>query len=267
MLGGGCMKLKDFESARKIADETYEADLAKLQHQLQVMQTAYIVRKHRALVVFEGWDASGKGGCIKRLTEPLDPRFFQVWPIAAPDEHELKRHYLYRFWRRLPGLGELAIFDRSWYGRVLVERVEKYCSEAEWRRAYGELNEFEALLIKDGMRVVKLFLHITQDEQDKRLRERLEVPYKRWKTGPDDYRNRAKRTDYSLAIEDMLDKTSTKAAPWTVITANSKKVARLDALSTIVRQLSQGIDLSAPPLDPDFLKIAQTALGVKVMLG
>jgi len=259
------LRLKDHEADVAIKDDAYDKALAGLQKRLQLLQTAYIVHGHRAIVVFEGWDAAGKGGSIRRLTECLDPRFVQVWPIAAPDDHELKRHYLYRFWRRLPGKAEMAVFDRSWYGRVLVERVEGLCGDA-WKRAYDEINEFENLLTRDSIRIVKLFLHITADEQDKRLRERLEVPYKRWKTGPDDYRNRARRPDYHQAIEDMLDKTSTREAPWSVIAANGKKHARLRSIETILAALEPGVDLSDQPVDPALRKLAEEALGVKLRL-
>ncbi|MEX6724891.1 polyphosphate kinase 2 family protein [Parapedomonas caeni] len=260
----GRLRLKDFEDGKPLSDTVYEQTLKQLQRQLQIIQTAYIVQKRRAIVLFEGWDAAGKGGTIKRLTEPLDPRFCRVWPIAAPDEHELARHYLYRFWRRLPGRGELAVFDRSWYGRVLVERVEGLCPPEAWGRAYGEINEFERMLTQDGTRLVKLFLHVTPAVQAERLRERLEVPYKRWKTGFDDFRNRDRRADYHAAIEDMFDRTSTRHAPWTVIAANHKKAARIRCIETIIATLSRDVDLTDPVLDPALKRLAEKSLGVRL---
>ena len=184
--------LSDFEDGRKY-DGDYAADLLALQERLARIQVAHIVRGRSAIIAFEGWDASGKGGAISRLTSSWDPRWFEVWPIGAPTEEERVRHFLWRFWKRLPGKGEINIFDRTWYGRVLVERVEGFCSEAEWKRAYDEINEFEAQQKDNGVTLVKLFMHVTQDEQDKRLKERLEDPWKRWKTGAEDYRNRARR--------------------------------------------------------------------------
>lgn len=257
------LRLKQFEKSPKADDASYETDLQALQQQLEKVQTAYITHGHRAVIVFEGWDASGKGGAIKRLSEPLDPRFCHVWPISAPDEQERSEHYLARFWRRLPQKRQIAVFDRSWYGRVLVERVEGFASKAIWKRAYDEINAFEDMLIDDGIRVIKLFMHITPDEQKKRLIERAMVPWKRWKTGLDDYRNRAKTPDYIIAIHEMFDHCSPKQAPWHVIDGNNKKYARLSALDIIVRKLAKGIDLSDPPLDPAVRKVAEKALGVR----
>ena len=245
----------------KVSKAEYERDLKVLQDRLMLLQTAYITRGLRAVIAMEGWDAAGKGGTIRRMTMCLDPRFFRVHPIAAPDEHERKRHYLYRFWTRLPGDGEIAIFDRTWYGRVLVERVEGYCSTAEWQRSYREINDFEAMLTDAGSRVIKLFLHTSQDAQAEQFIERLQVPYKRWKTGADDYRNRARWDDYWIAINDMLEKTHTRAAPWSVIPMMSRKGGRLAALRQIIAQLEQGVDLSPPALDRDLHALAEKSLG------
>ena len=159
----------------------YERRLSSLQGTLQLIQQAYLGTSESALIVLEGWDTAGKGGLVRRLGWALDPRSFKVHPVAAPDEREHARHYLHRFWRRLPGKGQIVAFDRSWYGRVLVERVEGFATEKEWRRAYREINEFERLLIDSGVRLVKLFLHITQEEQIRRFRSRLLDPVKRWK--------------------------------------------------------------------------------------
>jgi AMP-polyphosphate phosphotransferase len=255
--------LSDYEKGDKFADD-YDAALAAVQERLERIQVAHIVHRRPAILVLEGWDAAGKGGIIKRLTGHWDPRFFEVMPIAAPSEDELAHHFLWRFWTRLPAKGHIAIFDRSWYGRVLVERVEGYASKAEWTRGYDEINEFEAQQIEADATIVKLFIHITQEKQDKELLERLDDPWKRWKTGPDDYRNRAKRADYLEAIEDMFAKTSTRHAPWTVIDGNSRKAGRIAALTAIADQLEAKVKMVPPPIDPEFEKMARAALAGKV---
>ena len=240
----------------------YEAQLARRQHELKELSLAYRAHQRRAVVVFEGWDAAGKGGIIRRLGWPLDPRGFKVWPIAAPTPEEKGQPYLYRFWRRLPYPGQLVVFDRSWYGRVLVERVEGYAAAAEWRRAYAEINDFERLLADDGIRVVKIFLHITPQEQLKRFRARLNDPLKRWKLSPEDLRNRERWAEYEAAIDDMFRRTSTVAHPWHVVAANDKRYARLAALGLVVRHLAKGVDLTPPGLDPEFARRAGAALGL-----
>ena len=164
----------------------------------------------------------------------------------------------------MPGKGEINIFDRTWYGRVLVERVEGFCSDAEWKRAYDEINEFEAQQKDNGVTLVKLFLHVTQDEQDKRLQERLEDPWKRWKTGAEDYRNRARRADYLKAYHDMFARTDTRWAPWTVIDANNKKSARIAALTTIADTLERNVAMKPLAADPEVVKLAEAALGVTI---
>jgi AMP-polyphosphate phosphotransferase len=257
------LRFRNFDKTIKADEATYEKDLLKLQLALQKIQTAYIVHGKRAVIVFEGWDAAGKGGAIKRLIEPLDTRFSHVWPISAPDDDERSEHYLARFWRRLPQKRQIAIFDRSWYGRVLVERVEGFAAKPVWKRAYDEINAFEDMLIDDGIPVIKIFLHITQDEQKKRLIERATIPYKRWKTGLDDYRNRAKHPAYLEAAQEMFDACSPKQAPWHVISGNDKKHARLAVLKIVVDRLSKGTDLSDPPLDATLRATAEKALGVR----
>jgi polyphosphate kinase 2 (PPK2 family) len=254
------IKLSDFEAGRKY-DGDYEADLAALQERLARIQIAHIIHGKTAIIMFEGWDASGKGGVISRSTAGWDPRWFQVWPIAAPNEEERVRHFLWRFWKRLPGKGEINIFDRSWYGRVAVERVEGYCSEAEWKRAYDQINEFEAQLTESGNTLVKIFMHVTQEEQDERFRERLEDPWKRWKTGKDDYRNRARRADYLDAYDDMFDRTDTRWAPWTVIDGNNKKSARIATMTSIADQLEKKVSMVPLPADPELVRLAEAALG------
>lgn len=251
--------LSDYEKGDKFPGD-YDDALAVVQQRLEHIQVAHIVHKRAAILVLEGWDAAGKGGIIKRMTAQWDPRFFEVMPISAPSENELAHHFLWRFWRRLPAKGHIAIFDRSWYGRVLVERVEGYASKAEWQRGYDEINDFENQQIDAGATIVKLFVHITQEKQDKELAERLDDPWKRWKTGPDDYRNRARRADYLDAIEDMFARTSTKHAPWTVIDGNSRKAARIAALTAIADQLEARVPMVPPAIDPEFEKMARAAL-------
>jgi len=258
------MRLGDFETGVELDREAYEARLLELQHQLELVQAAYINQGLKAAIAVEGWDAAGKGGLIKRLVAPLDPRFTKTWSIAAPSGEELARHYLWRFWQRLPAKREIAIFDRSWYGRVLVERVDTLTPDPVWKRAYDEINDFEALLAADGTRIVKLFLHVTQEEQDKRLLERLQTPWKRWKTGLDDFHNRSQRAAYMEAYHDMFDFCSTHGAPWTVIEANDKKHARIKGIETVIETLSEGVELAYPDLSDAVRKVAEKALGKKV---
>jgi AMP-polyphosphate phosphotransferase len=250
--------LRDFENGNEYAGD-YDADLEKLQERLAKIQVAHIMHGQSAIIAFEGWDASGKGGAISRLTSLLDPRWFQVWPISAPTEEERERHFLWRFWTRLPARGEINIFDRTWYGRVLVERVEAFSSEKNWKRAYDEINEFEAQQKDNGVTIVKLFMHVTQAEQDKRFKDRLAKPWKRWKTGKDDYRNRARRDDYLKAYGDMFERTDTRWAPWRVIDGNDKKAARIAALTYIADQLEAGVSMTPLDADPDVVALADAA--------
>jgi polyphosphate kinase 2 (PPK2 family) len=189
------------------------------------------------VVAFEGWDAAGKGGAIKRLTEKLDPRGYAVHPIGAPNDEEKKRHYLWRFWTLMPDRGRWAIFDRTWYGRVLVERVEGFAKKKAWQRAYREINEFERQLVDDGVVLVKVFLAITKHEQKKRFEERENDPYKRWKIGPEDWRNREHWDEYVEAAEQMFGETSTPYAPWKVIGADRKWHARIEVLRHVLARL------------------------------
>jgi len=251
--------LTHFEAGEKY-DGDYDAALKAVQQRLSRIQASLIGDGNKAIIAFEGWDAAGKGGVIQRLTAELDPRYFEVWPIAAPSQEEKERHFLWRFWQRLPGAGDISIFDRSWYGRVLVERVEGYASEAEWKRGYDEINEFEAQQKDCGTPVVKLFLHITQEEQDRRIIDRLENPWKRWKTGKDDFRNRARRDDYLKAIHDMFKRTDTRWAPWRVIDANDKKAARINALTYVAERLESHAAMKPPALDPEVAALAKQAL-------
>jgi polyphosphate kinase 2 (PPK2 family) len=254
--------LSDFESGAKY-DGDYDADLLALQARLERVQAAHIAHNQRSIIMFEGWDAAGKGGIIKRMTAEWDPRYCQVWPIGAPTAEEKARHFLWRFWTRLPGTREIAVFDRSWYGRVLVERVEGFATEDEWRKGYDEINEFEAQLTGSGTHLIKLFVHITQDEQDERLRERLDDPWKRWKTGEDDYRNRARRADYLAALADMFAHTDTRWAPWQAVDGNNKKAARIAALTHIADRLERLVPMTPPPADPAIIALAQAAFGYR----
>ncbi|MDX5984896.1 polyphosphate kinase 2 family protein [Sphingomonas echinoides] len=255
------ISLSDYEAGKPYVGD-YEADLLALQTRLAHIQVAHIVHRKRAIVLFEGWDAAGKGGIIQRMCADWDPRNFEVWPIKAPTEEELDRHFLWRFWQKLPAKGDIAVFDRSWYGRVLVERVEGYASEAEWKRGYDEINEFEAQQADSGTTIVKLFLHVTQAEQDKRLKDRLDHPWKRWKTGLEDYRNREKRAAYQEAMRDMFKRTDTRWGRWTIIDGNDKKAARIAALTAIAEQLEAQVDMTPPVLDPEIEKVARAALGL-----
>jgi polyphosphate kinase 2 (PPK2 family) len=193
------------------------------------------------LVLFEGWDASGKGGAIKRLVTPLDARHVRVAQFAAPTPDEKRHHYLWRFWPQLPGWGGMAVFDRTWYGRVLVERVEGFATKQEWKRAYGEIVETERSLADEGMVVIKFWLHISEDEQLKRFEERRDDPLKAWKLTPDDWENRAKRPDYVKAVEEMLERTDHDAAPWHLIEGDSKRYARVKVVETVIDRIEAGM--------------------------
>lgn len=212
---------------------------------LQV-QLARLARKARrkgvsTALVFEGWDAAGKGGAIRRITGPMTARDYKVVRIGAPTDEEKARHYLWRFWRQIPSPGQMVIFDRSWYGRVLVERVEGFAREDEWRRAYDEINDFEAQLSEHGIPVIKFWLHLDQDEQLERFEARRQTPYKKYKITDEDYRNREKWDAYVLAVDEMVKRTSPKAAPWHVIAANDKRWARVSVLETVVKQLKRAL--------------------------
>ncbi|MBA2444730.1 MAG: UDP-galactose-lipid carrier transferase [Nocardioidaceae bacterium] len=208
-------------------------------------------------VVFEGWDASGKGGCIKRLVAPLDPRHVRVAQFAAPTFDEKRHHFLWRFWPVLPGWGGMAVLDRSWYGRVLVERVEKFATAEQWRRAYDEIAGFESSLAAEGMILVKFWMHLSADEQLSRFRAREQDPLKRWKLTDEDWRNREKWDDYTAAVEEMLEHTSTPAAPWVVVEAEDKRWARVRVLEATVEHIERGLrerDLAVPPT-PEGLRL------------
>ena len=207
--------------------EEYELDLLKFQLGLKE-------QGRKVLVMFEGWDAAGKGGAIKALTKFWDPRGVKVYPISAPTAEEKSRHYLWRFLIHLPPCGVITVFDRTWYGRVLVERVEGFAKKKEWKRAYDEINKMEKIIAKDNTLIFKFFLHISQEEQLKRFKERETNPMKEYKIGKEDYENRSKAKEYTEAYEDMLNKTSTDYAPWNIIEADDKEFARLKIIKKIL---------------------------------
>ncbi|WP_211198537.1 polyphosphate kinase 2 family protein [Ruegeria haliotis] len=254
--------LADTDLTQRLAKREYFDQLAELQAKLAQIQQAFLFHELKGVIVFEGWDAAGKGGTIRRISQALDPRSFKVWPIGAPRNYYLNRHYLLRFWERLPPSGAISAFDRSWYGRVLVERIEKLTPEKRWRAAYQEINDFERMLVDDGTRIVKLFFHISPDEQMRRFTERLTNPLKRWKLTYEDFRNREKWGDAEIAVDEMLARTSTKKAPWHVIPANNKKYARIKAMSAVVDALSKDVDLNPQHLDRQTLDAADKALDV-----
>ena len=241
----------------KVDFADYERRLQSMQSTMQAIQQAYLGTRERAVVVLEGWDTAGKGGIVRRLGWALDPRSFKVYPIGAPLPQEQGRHYLQRFWERLPVPGQIVVFDRSWYGRVLVERVEGLAHKREWRRAYDEINEFERMMIADGMRIAKFFLHITPAEQVRRFKDRLTNPLKRWKLSYEDFRNRSRWADYERAIEDMLEKTSARQAPWFLIPANDKPYGRLAVFTILIDLLGKGLRLKPRPLDPKIAELAK----------
>jgi AMP-polyphosphate phosphotransferase len=253
--------LETLDPSKSLTRDEYVRDLIRYQIMLRALAYQLYVQKRSLVIVYEGWDAGGKGGNIKRLTEQLDPRGYEVFPIAAPQGEDKTHHYLYRFWRRLkpPDEKQILIFDRSWYGRVLVERLEGFCSESAWKRAYREINEFERQLADSGAILSKFWIQISKEEQLRRFRERQETPYKAWKLTDEDWRNRDKWDVYQEAISEMLLKTSTLTAPWTIVEGNDKWWARVRALETLVEVLSRELNYS--PLDPMSRTKRQTPTG------
>ena len=229
-----------------VKHESYDKSLADRQHRLMLLQHAYARQGLSAAVVLEGWDAAGKGGLIRRIGWALDPRTLRVWSIGAPTEQEKREHWMQRFWRRVPSHGEIAVFDRSWYGRVLVERVEELAPEAAWRRAYEEINQFERMLVEEGTRLVKLFLDISSQTQLKRFRERYDDPAKRWKLTEEDIRNRSRWDGYAVAYDEMRERCSSPGAVWTTIQADDKRSARIAALDAILDTIGRGVDVEPP---------------------
>lgn len=222
-----------------LTKEEYKAELKVYQQRIFEIEHEIYMKRIPILILYQGWDAAGKGGNIRRLTQAMDPRGYEVIPIAAPNDIEKAHHYLWRFWQEFPKAGHIAIFDRSWYGRVLVERVEGFCSEQEWRRAYREINEMEEHMVNFGAVLVKFWLHIDQEEQLRRFEARQQTPHKQWKITDEDWRNREKWDSYKEAVDEMLFRTSTMYAPWTIIEANSKYYARIKALKTVIEAVEK----------------------------
>lgn len=226
-----------------------EQELKSLQKRLTLIHQAMGRQGRSAVIVLEGPDASGKGGLIRRLSWCLDPRWLSVWPISAPDEHERREHWLQRFWRRMPRQGRWAVFDRSWYGRVLVERVEALTPQESWQRAYREINEFEQTLISEHLKLMKIWLDITPETQLKRFEKRFRNPAKQWKLTLEDLRNRERWKDYQEAQAEMFNLTDTASAPWHRIDANNKLRFRVECFRLLVDRLGEGLDFDPPPLD------------------
>ncbi len=233
--------LNTLDLKRTIKKRDYEDQLEKLQGRLNLLTRHDQFRKLSVVVVFEGNDAAGKGGSIRRITQALDARQYRIIPVAAPTEEERAQPYLWRFWRNIPRKGRFAIFDRSWYGRVLVERVEGFCSRADWMRAYGEINDFEEQMVRNRTVVVKFWLAISQDEQLRRFKEREKIGFKRFKITEEDWRNRDKWPEYERAVCDMVDRTSTEIAPWTLVEANDKNYARIKVLKTLCERIESAL--------------------------
>jgi len=218
---------------QRIDPQEYRQRLRRAQANLDRLHNAMYQQRIPAAVLFEGWDAAGKGGAIKRLVMPLDPRGYEVVPSGAPNDIERAHHHLWRYWNKVPKAGHLTVFDRIWYGRVLVERVEGFCTQEEWRRAFREINEYEEQLVESGEILLKFWLHIDQDEQLRRFEERENIKEKQWKITDEDWRNRAKWDQYAEAVDEMLLRTSTTYAPWTVVEANQKQFARIKVIETV----------------------------------
>ena len=225
-----------------ISEEDYRKELIKCRKKLKELHNILYRKKIPVIIAYEGWDAAGKGGNIKRVTSGLDPRGYTVYPIAAPDKSELNRHYLWRFYKRLPKDGHIAIFDRTWYGRVMVERLEGFCSENDWQRAYNEMNEFEKELSDWGAIVIKFWVQIDNQTQLERFTERQNTPEKQWKITDEDWRNREKWDQYEEAITEMLNKTNTKFAPWYVLESVDKKYARIKAMKILIREIEERLE-------------------------
>jgi polyphosphate kinase 2 (PPK2 family) len=236
------MILDKVDTTQAIKDKKeYRQRLYSLQVRMRELEFEIFKQRLPVIILYEGWDAGGKGGNIKRVVENLDPRGYSVIPIAAPQGEERTHHYLWRFWKHIPKAGHIAVFDRSWYGRVMVERVEGFCKPDEWKRAFQEINEFESQLVSFGTVLVKFWIHITKEEQLRRFEERGANPFKNYKLTDEDWRNREKWDQYLEAVEEMLLRTSTHYAPWTVIEGNDKYFARVKALETITAAIESGL--------------------------
>ena len=233
--------LSKVDLSKSLSREEYKEKLDKLQKKVEKLHSELYRLRIPVILCFEGWDAAGKGGAIKRLTSHLDPRGYKVCPTPAPNDVEKVHHYLWRFWNNVPKDGHIAIYDRTWYGRVMVERIEGFCSEDDWRRAYREINEFEAHMIHHGAVVLKFWIDIDKDEQERRFHERMNNPEKQWKITDEDWRNREKWDQYEEAVNEMIERTSTEKAPWIIVEGNSKYYARIKVLKTVVKALEEKI--------------------------
>lgn len=223
----------------EISDEEYKQELKKLQKKVAKLQDKMYKKGISTVIAFEGWDAAGKGGAIKRLSKPLDPRNFKIHPISAPTKDEKNKHFLCRFWNKLPKSGHVAIFDRTWYGRVLVERIESFCTYNEYTKAYEEINRFEEYLSNNNILVIKLWMNINKEEQLNRFNSRKANPEKAWKLTSEDWRNRDKWDEYEQATKDMINYTNTEIAPWHIINGNNKRYARLEVLKIVISEMER----------------------------
>jgi polyphosphate:AMP phosphotransferase len=233
--------LQRIDLSHTLTPEEYKKRKKELQKKLALLHNQMYLQRVPVILAFEGWDAGGKGGAIKRITESIDPRGYEVVPVSAPNDLEKSHHYLWKFWEKFPKDGHMAIFDRTWYGRVLVERIEGFATEEEWKRAYAEINNMEAHLAKSGAVILKFWMHIDKDEQERRFKQRQETPEKQWKITEEDWRNRARWDDYELAVDEMVLRTSTKDAPWHIIEANSKLYARIKVMEIVVEALEKAL--------------------------
>jgi polyphosphate:AMP phosphotransferase len=229
--------LAGVDLTQKLSRKEYKEKLETLQKRMKYLHNEMYQHRIPVVLAFEGWDAGGKGGAIKRITEAIDPRGYEVCPTAAPNDIEKAHHYLWRFWEKVPKFGHLAIFDRTWYGRVMVERIEGFCTEQEWKRAYAEMNQMESCWTNDGYVVLKFWMQIDKDEQERRFTERQNTPEKQWKITDEDWRNRAKWDQYEEAVDEMIVKTSTEKAPWIIVAGNDKYTARIQVLEAVVNAI------------------------------
>ena len=233
--------LQTLDMSKKLKKADFESELEKYQGKLNLLTRHPDFKKLSVVVAFEGNDAAGKGGSIRRIIQALDARQYRVIPVAAPTEEERAQPYMWRFWRNIPRKSRFAIFDRTWYGRVLVERVEGYCEHKDWMRAYGEINDFEEQMVRNKTVVVKFWLSITKEEQLRRFKEREKIGFKRYKITDEDWRNRDKWDEYERAVCDMIDRTSTEIAPWTLVEANDKYFARIKVLKTLCDRIEKAL--------------------------
>lgn len=235
--------LDSLDLSLKIDKKSYNEELEHYQSKLKKLARLAQQQKRSCIMVFEGWDAAGKGGAIRRITHAIDARNYRVIQVGAPTDEERSHHYLWRFWRHIPRAGKVTLYDRSWYGRVLVERVEGYASVNEWQHAYSEIVNFEEALVHHGILLLKFWLHIDKDEQLKRFQEREQISYKKYKITEEDYRNRDKWDDYQNAVNEMITRTSTRNAPWIMVEGNDKKHARIKILKAYCDKLEAALQL------------------------